>query len=90
MSLYPQYVDFLNVGEVVLSHVLGGNGTIMAKTKVATKIMCLNPRHKMSVKNIMNESQVPSSLSSSKFTYELEFKDIDKFPFGNWGKHVNR
>jgi hypothetical protein len=47
MSSYLRYVDFLNDGEVLLSHVLSGNGTIMAKTNVAIKIMCFNPRHKM-------------------------------------------
>jgi hypothetical protein len=77
---------------MVLSHVLGGNGTIMAKTKVATKIMCFNPRNKVwvGVKNIMSVSRVPSSLSSSKFTDELELKDVNKFPFRNWGKNASR
>jgi hypothetical protein len=42
------------------------------------------------VKYTLSASLAPSSLSSLKFTYELELKNVDKFPIGNWGKHASK
>jgi len=81
MSSYLRYVDFFIVGEVVLSHVLSGNGTIMAKTKITIKILCFNPRHKVwvGIKNIISAFKYPPHYPPQNSQMNLNSKMLINF-----------